>query len=95
MGVWPNYPVVRYIPMAQGRFLDDADVSDRRRVAVLGSKAAKLLFPGRPMVGEAITINGTEFRIIGSVEKISRGNQDFDDQKVYIPDYDDASSYFR
>lgn len=85
MGVWPNYPVVRYIPMAQGRFLDDADVSERRHVAVLGSKAALLLFPGRPMVGEAITINGTEFRIIGSVEKISRGNQDYDDQKVYIP----------
>ena len=32
-----------------------------------------------------ITINGTEFKIVGSVEKISRGNQDFDDQKVYIP----------
>ncbi|MGA9583928.1 MAG: ABC transporter permease [Terracidiphilus sp.] len=85
MGVWPNYPVVRYIPMAQGRFINDADVSDRRHVAVLGSKAAMLLFPGRPMVGEAITINGTEFRIVGSVEKISRGNQDYDDQKVYIP----------
>ena len=85
MGVWPNYPVVRYIPMAQGRFINDSDVSDRRRVAVLGSKAAMLLFPGRPMIGEAITINGTEFRIVGGVEKISRGNQDFDDQKVYIP----------
>jgi putative ABC transport system permease protein len=85
MGVWPNYPVVRYIPMAQGRFINDMDLSDRRRVAVLGSKAAMLLFPGRPMVGEAITINGTEFRIVGSVEKISRGNQDYDDQKVYIP----------
>ena len=44
-----------------------------------------LLFPGRPMVGEAITINGTEFQIVGAVEKISRGNQDYDDQKVYIP----------
>ena len=85
MGVWPNYPQVRFIPMAQGRFLDDADVTDRRRVAVLGSKAAMLLFPGRPLVGESITINGTEFKIIGSVEKISRGNNDFDDQKVYIP----------
>ena len=85
MGVWPNYPVVRFIPMAQGRFLNDADLTDRRRVAVLGAKAAMLLFPGRPMVGETITINGTEFRIIGSVEKISRGNQDYDDQKVYIP----------
>ena len=85
MGVWPNYPVVRFIPMAQGRFLNDADVTERRRVAVLGAKAAMLLFPGRPMVGETITVNGTEFKIIGSVEKISRGNQDWDDQKVYIP----------
>jgi putative ABC transport system permease protein len=85
MGVWPNYPQVRYIPMAQGRFINDMDVSERRRVAVLGSKAAMLLFPGRPMVGEAITINGTEFRIVGAVEKISRGNQDYDDQKVYVP----------
>lgn len=85
MGVWPNYPVVRFIPMAQGRFLDDADIQDRRRVAVLGSKAAQLLFPGRPLMGESITINGAEFKVIGSVEKISRGDQDGDDQKVYIP----------
>ncbi len=41
-------------------------------VAVLGSKAARPPFPGRPMVGEAITIVGTEFRIVGAVEKISR-----------------------
>ncbi len=85
IGVWPNYASVRFIPMAQGRFINDADVSDRRRVAVLGSKAAFLLFPGRPLAGESITINGSEFKVVGAVEKISRGNQDFDDQKLYIP----------
>ena len=85
MGVWPNYPVVRFIPMAQGRFLDDADVRDRRRVAVLGLKAAQLLFPGRPLMGETVTINGAEFKVIGSVENISRGDQDNDDRKIYIP----------
>lgn len=85
LGVWPNYPAVRFIPMAQGRFLNDADETDRRWVAVLGSKAAKLLFPGRPLEGEAITINGTEFQIVGSIEKVSRGDNDFDDQKLYIP----------
>ena len=37
------------------------------------------------MLGETITINGTAFTVVGSVEKISRGNNDFDDQKVYIP----------
>ena len=46
-GVEPNCTVVRYIPMAQGRFLDDADLRENRRVAVLGQKIAQLLFPGR------------------------------------------------
>jgi putative ABC transport system permease protein len=85
IGVDPNYAAVRFVPIAQGRFLSDADLAERRRVAVLGSKAALLLFHGHPMVGETITINGTQFRIIGSVDKISRGNNDYDDQKVYIP----------
>jgi putative ABC transport system permease protein len=85
IGVQPNYTAIRFIPMAQGRFLNDADVAERRRVAVLGFKARNLLFPGRPLLGESITINGTEFAVIGSVDKISRGNQDFDDQKLYIP----------
>ncbi len=85
MGVDPGYATVRFIPITQGRFLNDADLAGRRRVAVLGSKAALLLFKGRPMVGETITINGTRFIIVGSVGKISRGNNDYDDQKVYLP----------
>ena len=79
MGVTPNYTIVRFIPMATGRFIDDADLAQKRRVAVLGFKAANLLYNGRPMVGETITINGIEFTVIGSVDKISRGNNDYDD----------------
>lgn len=85
MGVEPNYTVVRFIPMATGRFIDAMDLSARRRVVVLGFKAANLLFNGRPMLGETITIDGTAFTVVGSVGKITRGNNDFDDQKVYIP----------
>ena len=85
VGVQPNYSAVRYIPLAQGRFLDDADLSERRRVAVLGSKTALLLFSGRPLLGESITINGTDFTIVGQVAKISRGTSDGRDQRVYIP----------
>jgi putative ABC transport system permease protein len=85
MGVEPNYTIVRFIPMDAGRFINDADVAQRRRVVVLGAKAATLLFPGHPFLGESITINGTEFTVVGKVEKISRGNNDFDDQKVYVP----------
>ena len=85
VGVEPNYGVVRFVPLKQGRFIDAGDIQDRRHVAILGSKTASILFPGRPILGEAITINGTEFRIVGTVDQISRGNNDFDDQKVYLP----------
>ena len=85
MGTEPNYTVVRFIPMDQGRFLNDRDLIEHRRVAVLGSKAAQLLFPGRPLLGENITINDISFTIIGSVQSIGRGNNDYDNQKVYLP----------
>ena len=85
LGVEPNFSVVRFVPIAQGRFLDDADLNDHRRVAVLGSKAASTLYPGHPFLGESLTINGTRFTVVGSVATIARGGQDFDDQKVYIP----------
>ncbi|MGB8259706.1 MAG: ABC transporter permease [Terracidiphilus sp.] len=85
MGVEPNFPAVRFVPLAEGRFLSDRDLAERHRVAVLGSKSATLLFPGRPMLGETITINDVSFTIIGRVEPISHGNNDSDNQKVYIP----------
>ncbi len=85
MGVLPNYAEVRFIPMATGRFINDDDVAERRKVAVLGLKASNILFNGRPMLGERITINGTAFTVVGAVGKIARGNNDFDDRKVYLP----------
>jgi putative ABC transport system permease protein len=85
MGTDPTYSAVRNIPLLEGRFIDQNDVNDRRLVAVLGSKTANLLFPGHPRLGETITINGTAFRVIGTVDKISRGDFDYDDRKIYLP----------
>jgi putative ABC transport system permease protein len=85
IGTEPNYNLVRFIPIVEGRFLDDNDTADRRRVAILGFKTANLLFPGRPRLGETITINGTAFKVVGTVDKISRGDNDYDDRKVYVP----------
>lgn len=85
LGVEPNYARIRFVPMATGRFISAEDVAERRRVAVLGSKSAMRLFAGRPMVGETITINNVAFTVIGSVGAISRGNNDSDNQKIYLP----------
>ena len=85
MGVESNFSEVRFMPLAEGRFLDAGDLADRRRVVVLGAKIATLLFPGRPMLGESITINGVRFIVVGRVQTISRGNNDSDNQRAYIP----------
>jgi putative ABC transport system permease protein len=85
MGVEPNFPEIRFVPIAEGRFLNERDLAERRRVVVLGSKGATILFPGRPMLGETITINDISFTVIGRVQFIGHGNNDYDNQKVYIP----------
>jgi putative ABC transport system permease protein len=85
MGVEPNYADLRFVPLAEGRFISSDDIVNRRRVVVLGSKNATILFPGRPMIGETITINDTVFTVVGRVGPINHGNNDSDNQKVYIP----------
>jgi putative ABC transport system permease protein len=85
IGVEPNYAKIRFVPVAEGRFISAQDIAERRRVVVLGSKSASILFPGRPLLGETITINDTSFTVVGRVDSISHGNNDGDNQKLYIP----------
>jgi putative ABC transport system permease protein len=85
LGAQPNYTEVRYLPIVQGRFLTNADEQNRNRVIVLGQKSAVLLFPGRPAVGEYVTLNGTRFLVIGVAGKNGHGNNESANQQVYIP----------
>jgi len=85
LGVEPNYSEIRFLPVAQGRFLRADDLEQRRRVVVMGKKTATLLFPGRPPLGEWVLLNGVRFQVIGVADSIARGNNDSDNQRVYIP----------
>jgi putative ABC transport system permease protein len=85
VGAEPNYAALRFVPIAEGRFLSGDDLAARRRVVVLGSKSATLLFPGRPMLGETVNINDIAFTVVGRVDSINHGNNDGDNQKIYIP----------
>ncbi|MGC1295572.1 MAG: ABC transporter permease [Alloacidobacterium sp.] len=85
IGAEPSYAGIRFLPIKEGRFLDDGDLRDRRRVIVLGDKSARLLFPGRPAMGETVLLNGSRFQVIGIADKTGRGNNDNDNQKIYIP----------
>jgi len=85
MGIEPNFLKIRYVPKGKGRFIDGQDLIEHRRVVVLGSKCVTLLSLGHPMLGETITINDVAFTVVGQVDPISRGNNDNDNQRLYIP----------
>jgi len=85
LGVEPNFKDIRWVPLAQGRFISADDIRNKNRVIVLGQKSAQLLFPGHPALGDWVTLNGTRFTVIGVADHVGRGDNDDRSQQVYIP----------
>ncbi len=85
LGVEPNFATIRFVPVAQGRFISQDDMVNKSRVIFLGQKSAQLLFPGRPAVGQFVALNGTQFQVIGIADKVGHGDNDDQSQQVYIP----------
>jgi putative ABC transport system permease protein len=65
-GVSPAYGTMRnMIPAAGGRFINDLDVEQRRRVVFVGNELAEDLFGTREAVGETVMIHGSPFLVVG------------------------------
>lgn len=93
VGALPNYRGIRYLPLREGRWLDVLDESQKRNVIVLGDEMRRNLFPGRPAVGAFILVNGFRFEIIGTIERVGRGDDNSTNTRGYIP-YSVMSTYF-
>jgi len=85
VGVEPQYDEIRYLPLKQGRWLNDLDEAQRRNVIVLGDELTRNLFPGRPAVGAAILLNDVRFEVVGTVKRIGRGDENLTNMRGYIP----------
>src|SRR5437763_16264319 len=64
-GVPPVYNQVRTIPLQVGRWINDEDNEQRRRVCVLGREMTRNMFPGRPAVGNPVLLNGVACQVVG------------------------------
>jgi len=87
-GVLPIYGDLRnVIADSGGRFINDQDVAERRRVAVLGFELKKLLFGADQAVGGQVMIGATPFTVIGvTTEKQQNSSYASRDQdRVFIP----------
>ena len=72
-GVTPNLNLIRNFPVDQGRWFNEGDMEQARRVAVIGDETRKQLFPGQAAVGSAILLNGLRFEVIGTIQRIGKG----------------------
>lgn len=84
-GVEPQYSEIRYLPIKQGRWLNELDEAQKRDVIVLGDELTRNLFPGRPAVGATVLLNGIRFEVIGTVKRIGRGDENLTNMRGYIP----------
>jgi putative ABC transport system permease protein len=85
MGIPPDFNQVRYVPVADGRWINDLDDSQKRSVVVLGDEARRVLFPGRPSVGSTILLNGIRFEVIGTLKRIGHGDNNTMNLRIFIP----------
>ena len=84
-GVEPQYANIRFLPLKAGRWLNWLDEQQRRNVVVLGDEMTRNLFPGRPALGATITMNGISFEVIGTVQRVGRGDENSTNMRAYIP----------
>ena len=92
-GSEPQYNGIRFLPMLQGRWLNDLDESQRRNVVVLGDEMRRNLFPGRAAVGAIILLNGYRFEVVGTLKRVGRGDDNSTNMRAYIP-YRVMATYF-
>ena len=84
-GATPNFATVRYLPLGEGRWLNENDEEQRRTVCVLGFQMMRNLFPGRPAIGSFILVNGVRFEVVGVLSNIGRQENNMNNVRLYMP----------
>lgn len=87
-GIYPVYGEMRnIIPAAGGRFINEPDLAQRRRVVVLGDEVRTQLFGESEAVGRVILIGEVPFTVVGvmlhKTQNSSYNRRDKD--RVFIP----------
>jgi putative ABC transport system permease protein len=83
IGTTPDYPSVRDMPVAQGRFINQLELDRKVKVAVLGSSLAEELFGEADPIGQIITAGDIKLTVIGVLaERGLIGGQDYDERLI-------------
>ena len=67
-GVWPEYQRFRSLKVEQGRLMTAEDEANGERVILLGAESNRQLFPGKPVIGQPLLVQGYSYTVIGVLE---------------------------
>lgn len=88
MGDYPEWNLIDPVNIENGRFINNADLREKRKVAVIGNKVYEVLFkPGEEAIGQYIQIQGVYFQVVGVFKPKNSGVNFGGDkeQSVFIP----------
>lgn len=87
-GIEPVFQSILSTKMLSGRYINNIDIDQSRKVCVIGRKIVNALYmPGEDPIGTTIQVNGIGFTVVGTCtdasESVNIGSQD--DETVILP----------
>jgi len=80
--VHPGHQHLERTIIIEGRYLNELDIREFRKVAVIGEKVRQALFGSEPPIGRIIEINGVAFKVVGLFRDEGGENEM---EKIYLP----------
>lgn len=103
-GDYPDFNRIDPVTFIQGRFINDDDIIDKRKVAVIGRRVKDALFtPKEDAIGQYIRIKGVYFMVVGVFKSQHKGGQaENQENSISLPlttlqqtyNYGDAIDYY-
>jgi putative ABC transport system permease protein len=86
-GDYPEYNLIDPVKMLQGRFINNLDITNERKVIVIGQRVYEEMFaPGENPIGEYLRITGVYFKVVGLFKSKKNDQQaDHENQQVFMP----------
>lgn len=82
----PDFLAVKPIEILEGRFINPNDITQKRKVAIIGKRVQEVLFKSENPIGKKLLIKGVPFMVIGIFRSNAQGEEAIEDaQSVYIP----------
>jgi putative ABC transport system permease protein len=85
-GDMPEVLKIQSAAVDSGRFLNEKDVLEERKVCVIGVRVRSVLFDSSETVlGDHIRINGVYFRVVGIHRSVRSEDSEESDNTIYVP----------